>query len=1005
MRMKPITLWRALLLAMLSAAGVGARQSDPVLRGRVTDELGGVIVGATVVARAAGGGEKSVMTDSGGVYVFKGLRPGRYTLKAEAPGFAAQVVPDVGVVAGRPAEHDLVLKVAEVKEELTVGGTNGASLNPEDNANAIVLRGRDLDVLPDDPDEMAAVLQSMAGPSVGLNAGPVYIDGLAGGRLPPKESIREVRINQNPYNAESDRAGFGRIEVYTKPGTEEFHGSGFFNISDEAFNSRNPFVPTRAPYQYRLYGGTLSGPLVARRTAFFLDFQRQEADNNAFVNAKTLDGSLAAIQSPFTVIAPARLTNFNARFDHKLNDSNTLAARLSYGRHRLLNQGVGLLSLPEHGFTQTAEQYSLNLTETAVINNNAINESRLQLARERRARIDNTDAPALVVQDAFVGGGAGFVRSSATETRLELLNYTTLTRGRHVLRFGGRLRGVRLRDFSSENFNGTFVFTGGTAPRLDAGGRVVTNEGGQAELEQITSLERYRRTRLFLGMGLPPAEIRARGGGASQVAITGGDPVETVTQFDFGAFLQDEWRINPNFNLGLGLRYEAQSNIGNGLNLAPRIFFAWAPRGGGTNTFFGGGGGSSVMPKWVIRGGLGVFYDRFSELNALQARRFGGLGHQRFFSTDPAVLDLFPTVPQAGALAASAPPATTRIAPGLRAPYSIMYAVNVEHMLRPNVMLFLFAYNYHTRRAIRMRNVNAPLPGTFMPGVPGSGLRPFGDVGEIFQYESGGRFDQNQMLAGVRLQLDRTSVLFIQYALGQTKSDTDFAAGGGLETSGFPANSYDLTGEYGPSTGYIPHRLVIAGTLNLPWLRLVFNPLVLAASGRPFNITTGRDNNGDKLFTDRPSFATPSTAPLDLVRTTFGDFDINPRPGQPLIPRNFGRGPSFFTVNFRLSRTIGFGETRERPKAAATQAANVPAAAASRRPEAQPTPPRPYQAIFSVQVVNVFNHNNLGLPVGNLGSPFFGRPVGTVGSFIFGNGVGSPSPSSRRVEAQVRLRF
>ncbi len=140
--------------------------------------------------------------------------------------------------------------------------------------SATVIKGAALDALPDDPDDLEAALQALAGPSAGPNGGQIYIDGFTGGTLPPKESIREIRINSNPFSAEFDRLGFGRVEVLTKPGSDKFRGQAFFNFNDESLNSRNPFSLNRASSQRRDFGGNLSGPIQKGKSSFFLRHQQ-----------------------------------------------------------------------------------------------------------------------------------------------------------------------------------------------------------------------------------------------------------------------------------------------------------------------------------------------------------------------------------------------------------------------------------------------------------------------------------------------------------------------------------------------------------------------------------------------------------------------------------------------------------------------------------------------------------------------------------------------------------
>ena len=126
-------------------------------------------------------------------------------------------------------------------------------MNPDENGGAIVLNGSDLDALSDDPDQLQNELQALAGPAAGPNGGQIYIDGFEGGQLPPKSSIREIRINQNPFSAEFNRIGYGRIEILTKPGSDKFSGHlGVFG-STSALNTANPLVQTQPSYDLSVW--------------------------------------------------------------------------------------------------------------------------------------------------------------------------------------------------------------------------------------------------------------------------------------------------------------------------------------------------------------------------------------------------------------------------------------------------------------------------------------------------------------------------------------------------------------------------------------------------------------------------------------------------------------------------------------------------------------------------------------------------------------------------------
>jgi hypothetical protein len=985
------TVFGSLLLILLLCTAAQAADARPQSAGslsvRVVDALGGLVVGANVKVRSTNGSDRIVPAVSEGVYIAPNLAPGSYIVLIAAKGFAVYEKVDVEVVGGRRTSLDVTLEVTIENESVTVLKGSSVNSDPENNADAIVIKGSDLDALPDDPDDLAAALRGLAGPSSGPGGGQFLVDGFSSGRVPPKESIREIRINQNPFSAEYDRLGYGRVEILTKPGSDRYRGLAFINFNDESLNSRNPFSLNRAPYQMRLYGGNLSGPLKGKSSSFFLDFERREIQDNAVVNAVVLDPAFNIVPFTQTVLTPLRRLTFSPRLDFQLSPAHSLIARYSFVRSTQDAAGVGDFSLPSRAFDTESTEHMLQLAETAILSDRVINETRFQYVHRRRSVRGDNSTPTISVLDAVIEGGSTEGLSFQDEDRWELHNLSTWSAGRHTLKAGGRLRGVRLLDSSTSNFGGTFTFAGGTAPRLDENSQPVLDAQGRFVFEPITSIERYRRTRLFLAEGLSPAEVRRRGGGATQFSLAAGEPEADASRVDLGAFFQDDWRPRPNLTLSFGLRYEAQNNIASHLNFAPRVAFAWLPDAGRTR-----------RPKTVIRGGFGVFYERFGESLTLQAKRFDGLGQRQFVAADPVVLDFFPIPPPADMLAGFAVTQSVwRVAEDLQSPYTLQFAISVERQLPHNFTVTSTFINARTLHVLRSRNVNAPLPGTFSPDEPSGVLRPIQGAGNIFQLESSGRFNQRQLVVGVNNQLNRKLTLFATYVLSKAKSDTD-----GAFT--FPVNQYDLPGEYGRSALDVRHSLTLGGTVIMPW-RVRINPFVLVRSGAPFNITTGRDTNGDTIFNDRPALATNLDKP-GVVPTRFGDFDPNPEPGQPLIPRNFGEGPSFFTVNLRLSRT--FGIVDKTPASKATTQTGSGKQSAPRRNVFAGIPglnakEKRFSLTFSIQVLNILNHTNQGPTIGNLSSPLFGRSNVSAGSF--GSAVASGAAGNRRVEAQLRFSF
>lgn len=1009
----------SLVLFLAASLSVAAQQGTGSLRGRVVDQFGGAIVGATITAVDASGVEKTVTSNDEGIYVLTGLAPGAYTVRAQATGFGAFENTNVVVASGQRA-LEITLEVTIEQAEVTIATEPPVSTDPENNAGAIVLRGTDIEALPEDPDELADALQALAGPSAGPNGGQVFIDGFTGGRMPPRASIREIRINSNPFSAEYDRLGFGRIEILTKPGTNKFRGQASFVFNDESLNSRNPFAPNRASYQMRNFEIEVSGPFVSKKASYFLDFERRTVEDNAVINATTLDPNFAITSFRLAVLTPQTRTEFSPRFDYQLNTNNTLVGRYSFTRTARENAGVGDFNLLTRAYDTSTTQQSFQLTETAILSPTVVNETRFQFIHNVREQAGDNSVPTIRVLDAFTGGGAQVGITFNRENRWELGNNTSWALNKHALKFGVRLRGVSLKDSSPSNFGGTYTFAGGAlAPELDANDQVVLN-AGQPVLVPITSIERYRRTLVFQQQGLTPVQIRLLGGGATQFTIAGGNPEASISQIDFGAFVQDDWRVRPDFTLSAGLRYEGQTNIDSSLNFAPRIAFAWSP-----------GAGATRQAKTVIRGGFGVFYDRVGEDLSLQAERFNGVNQQQFLVTELAILDLaqftldgVTNVPSVETLTAFARPQTTwRLANNIEAPYTIQSSISLERQLPANWTISATYINSRSLHLLRARNINAPIPGTFIPGIPTSGVRPLGDRTNVYQYESSGRLNQNQLILGLRNRLNRRFSLFAQYGLNNAQSDTE---GAGT----FPANQYDLSAEYGRSGGFlgVRHRLTIGGSVNAPWgVRL--NPFVLLSSGRPFNITTGLDTNGDSLFTERPAFATDLTKPGVIV-TRFGAFDPNPAAGQELIPRNYGTGPSFFNVNLGMSKTFSFGGKKNDVATSTPQndggRGAGPAGVGGGGPggggggrggggfgggggggrgggggSASETR---YNLTFSLQFQNLLNRTNAGVPVGNLSSQLFGQSVSTAGGFGSGGGGGSAA-GNRRIIGSLRFTF
>jgi hypothetical protein len=961
------------------------------LRGQVTDPNGAFIPAAKVTLNGPAGLVRTTTADDRGQYSFTGLPTGEYTVEASAPSLTLSEPAKITLNSGAQTLN-LQLKVVLAEQKMTVQEETKPTVSVEssNNASAVVLRGEDLKALGDSTEDLRADLLALAGPSAGPGGGAIFVDGFSGSQIPSKDSIREVRINQNPFSPEYDRLGLGRIEIFTRPGTEKLRGSVFYNFAHHFWNSRNPYAQRKAPFLLHEYGGNLSGP-INRRSSFFVDVRRDHINNGSIINAITLDPQTLAIINPFTDTpsTPQRRIGVSPRIDYQLSENHTLVFRYNFTRSGVREAGLGGFNLISRGFHTQSTSHIVQLTETAVLRANIINETRFQFLHNNGETIANNSTPALQVLGAFNSGGAPVGHSFDTRHSYEFQNYTSIVRGAHFWKFGVRLRGEMVDNISPQNFAGTFTFSGGTAPMLNANNQPVLDPSGQPVLSPISAIERYRRTLLFQRLSLAPAQIRALGGGATQFSINAGNPQLSASQVDVGVFVGDEWRMRPNLTLSLGLRYETQTNIDDWRNFAPRIAIAWAP------------GAKSSRPKTVLRAGFGMFYDRFSLSNTFTALRYNGTLQQQYVIANP---DFFPQIPSVSSLGGFQLTQTIwKISPTLRAPYIMQSAVSIERQLPANTTVALTYANSHGLHLLRSRDINAPLPGTFDPLVPGSGVFPLGKPGPVFLMESAGLYNQHQLITNVNARINPNLSLTGSYTLNYAKSNTD-----GVGT--FPAKPYDFTGEYGPAATDVRHRVSLNGTISTKW-SVRFNLFLVVDSGSPFDITVGRDLYGTTLFNGRPGIPVAPNKP-GLILTQYGLLDPNPTLDQKILPRNLGRGPNSITVNLRVTKTIEFGPPREAAAAPTrTQSGGGDSSRGSSgvfntggaSQASSPSAARRYNLSITMSTRNLLNHTNPGPIIGNITSPLFGQS----NQPFAGGGPGgfSEAANNRRLELMMRLTF
>ena len=469
---------RVAVMTSISLSALALAQTAE-LRGKVADQSGALVPGAAVTATCSDRTQATAATDSVGHFVLRGLLAGACTVVGQSKQLTT-AAPIPVVLHDGVQTLDMVLVVPAVTQQVTVSDdANQLSTESAGNASGLVLKGESLDALSDDPDDLQADLQALAGPSAGPNGGAIFIDGFSGGELPPKESIREIRINQDPFAPEYDAIGYGRIDIVTKPGSDRYRATVDYNLGDTVWNSRNPYSTTKAPFLLNEFEGNGGGPL-GRRVSFILDAQHNMVDNGSVVNALIVDPAAYSIL-PFnnSTVTAQRLTRLAPRIDYALNENNTLTGRYGWTHADIQDAGIGGFDLASRGFHTFYTNQTAQIGETAIFGK-LVNQLRFQYYRAEISQNANSSNTATLVLGAFNGGGAQIGHSADTQDNEELQNYTSLLLGSHFIKFGVRLRTQHDDNNSPQGFNGAFTFGGvSSAPELDANNQPVLDSSGQ----------------------------------------------------------------------------------------------------------------------------------------------------------------------------------------------------------------------------------------------------------------------------------------------------------------------------------------------------------------------------------------------------------------------------------------------------------------------------------------------------------------------------------------------
>ncbi len=958
-----------------------------------------------------------------------GVAPGQYTVNVAFPGFAPFSKP-VAVTGGGTVQVPVQLVVSAEKQEVTVAEHAGTtiSVEPDNNATALVIKGEDLMALPDDPDDLSDALQALAGPGAGPNGGQIYIDGFTGGQLPPKESIREIRINQNPFSAEYDRLGFGRIEILTKPGFDKLRGTASFNDTDSALDSRNPFASNKPDYSVRNYDFSIGGPL-SHKASFNFNFNRRDVQDNAITNAFLVDPTTFAV-SPFTqsVVTPSSMMNFAPRIDYQISTNNTLTMRFEERTNSKDNAGLGGKSLPPPysnlAYNTDGSNQNLMITETSILNPKIVNETRFQYTRSYSESLGN-QIPSINVAGAFVTGGNGVGGTHDRGHHYELTNVSSLAHGIHTVRFGVRVRRDSDQSNQPQGFNGGFTFLGGSVPLLGPDNQILYDSNGNEQVTFLTSLQLYIQTLQLMQAGLNQPQIEALGRGPDRFSIQAGQSYISANRWDAAPFIQDDWRVKSNLTVSLGLRYEVQTLVSDHQDIAPRIGVAWAP-----------GNPKSGRQKTVFRGGVGIFYDRISFGEFETAALNNGHSQVEYTVYNPT---FYPNIPSLSSLSAGQNN-TVVIDPNLRADRSIQSAIGVERQLPHNTVVSVTYTNNRSNHLQQTVPINTPLPGSFNPLLPLSatnGVFPYGyNAGHITEYESGGVFRQNILMATFNTRFNRRVSLFGNYSMTHAH-----------DLPGSPTDPYNFALDYGRSNFDQRHSFQLTGSIIGP-VGIRIAPFISLRSGSPYDVLLGEDLFGDN-GNARPTLASGPGSNI-ICQASYGCFNTNLGASTAanyasanVVPRNYLTQPGVVSVNMRLYRVFGFGPKRGANAAAAGNFGGGPGGGGpggggggggprggggggggrggggggmrmgpggggGGRGGAGDTTERRYNVNIGVNITNVLNHLNPGGYVGTLTSPQFGEAT-TVNTGFGGGGFGGRggggTANNRRLDMSIRFSF
>lgn len=516
--------------AFLVALSLPLAAQQLQLSGKVVDASGSPVPGATVLLESADGAlHKQAISEKTGDFTFGFVLKGSYTVKVSPLNGFAEQQQDVALNANLvlPA---IVLIPEVVTQTVEVSGGNTLSIDASSNKDSISVTGESLNHLPVFDQDIVGTISTFLDPSATSSSGvSIIVDGVEMKNVNISPSaIAEVRINSDPYSVEFASPGRGRIEITTKPGSDQYHGTLNFIARDSSLNAKNYFAQTKPAEQRRIYEGHLIGPVGhGGHTTFLLSGTRQEQDLQSAVHAFGPSGLIAE-----NVATPSRNSQIGLRVTHDFSPGHRLSVAYTFHDNSSSNQGVGGIVLSSAGINHTNKQDNVVISDRIIVSPNIVQQLQVMLEHELDTQTSVTTGPSIQVQDAFTGGGAqGDVYR--TEHTVGLIEVVAWTHGKHYYRFGVSIPQISRRAVNDHtNRQGTFNFS---------------------SLTDYANANPYRFTiQQGIGRGLYFAS-------------------------EIGTFAQDEISLRKNLQLTLGVRYQWQTYLTSLGNFAPRMSVAYAP--------------------------------------------------------------------------------------------------------------------------------------------------------------------------------------------------------------------------------------------------------------------------------------------------------------------------------------------------------------------------------------------------------------------------------------------